>query len=438
MRYARARYAYETWVVAAALFAGAGCAPDDSASLDLWATGREGEVVAQLIPGFEALHPGVRVRVQQLPFRSAHEKLLTAVVGESAPDVAQLGNTWIPEFSMIGALEPLEAPVAGSSVVDEEQYFPGVWSTNRAEGGLYGVPWYVDTRILFYRKDLLNEAGFAQPPANWQSWLDMMIALNARFDERGETDRTPLFLRLDEPEMLLALALQQEDPVLRDGDRFGNFESPGFLRALGFYTQLFQSGLAPRTASTQVANLHDEFGRGTFVFFVSGPWQLGELDRRLPPELADSWTTAPLPGRDGPGTSLALGSSLVVFSASKKKAAAWQLIEYLSQPEVQRRFYELTGDLPPRRDSWAGSKLEADPHTRAFRAQLDRLSPTPPVPEWERIQQELAVISERAARGTVTVPQAAAQLDERTDRILEKRRWLLDRRAVLTPGEGAR
>jgi multiple sugar transport system substrate-binding protein len=416
----------------------AGCAPDESASLELWATGREGEVVAQLIPGFEALHPGLRVRVQQLPFRSAHEKLLTAVVGESAPDIAQLGNTWIPEFSMIGALEPLGDEVAASGVVDEQQYFRGVWDTNRSEGALYGVPWYVDTRIIFYRRDLLREAGFPDPPTDWQNWLDMLVALDAHFKQKGEVERTPIFLRLDEPEMLLALALQQPDPLLRDGDRFGNFESPGFLRALGFYARLFQTGLAPRTASTQVANLQDEFGRGTFVFYVSGPWQIGELERRLPPELADRWATAPLPGRDGPGTSLAFGSSLVLFSGSKKKAAAWQLVEYLSQPDVQRRFYDLTGDLPPRRDTWAGSKLEADPHTRAFRAQLERLSPTPAVPEWERIQSEIALVSERAARGTMTVPEAAAELDTRTDRILEKRRWMLDRRASLAPEGSAR
>jgi multiple sugar transport system substrate-binding protein len=432
-RSAPARRFRSPGVAAAALCLGAACAPDESASLELWATGREGEVVAQLIPGFEATHPGLRVRVQQLPFRSAHEKLLTAVVGDSAPDVAQLGNTWIPEFSMIGALEPLGDEVAGSSVIDERQYFQGVWDTNRAEGALYGVPWYVDTRIIFYRQDLLREAGFANPPSDWQNWLDMLVALDARFKERREVERTPIFLRLDEPEMLLALALQQPDPLLRDGDRFGNFESPGFLRALGFYARLFQTGLAPRTASTQVANLQDEFGRGTFVFYVSGPWQIGELERRLPPELADRWSTAPLPGRDGPGTSLAFGSSLVIFSGSKKKAAAWQLVEYLSQPDVQRRFYELTGDLPPRRDTWAGSKLEADPHTQAFRAQLERLSPTPPVPEWERIQSEIAIVSERAARGTMTVAEAAAELDARSDRILEKRRWMLERRASIAP-----
>ena len=67
--------------------------------------------------------------------------------------------------------------------------------------------------------------------------------------------------------------------------------------------------------------------------------------------------TAPLPGPDGPGASIAGGSSLVVFRASRHQDAAWQLIEFLSQPDVQRRFHALTGDLPPRRTTWedAGS-----------------------------------------------------------------------------------
>ncbi|HZN93786.1 MAG TPA: extracellular solute-binding protein, partial [Myxococcales bacterium] len=72
-------------------------APSEKVVLELWAMGREGEVVAELTAGFEASHPGIRVHVQQIPFQSAHEKLLTAFVGDATPDVAQLGNTWIPE-----------------------------------------------------------------------------------------------------------------------------------------------------------------------------------------------------------------------------------------------------------------------------------------------------------------------------------------------------
>ena len=79
--------------------------------------GREGEVVSQLIPDFEREHPGIKVDVQQIPWSAAHEKLLTAFVGDATPDIAMLGNTWVPEFVALDALEPLDASVAKSTDV---------------------------------------------------------------------------------------------------------------------------------------------------------------------------------------------------------------------------------------------------------------------------------------------------------------------------------
>ena len=95
----------------AALLLGLGCGGGDPEGtvVEFWALGREGEYVRSLVPAFEARHPGVTVRVQQIPWSAAHEKLLTAFVGDALPDVIQLGNTWIPEFVQLGALEPLDA-----------------------------------------------------------------------------------------------------------------------------------------------------------------------------------------------------------------------------------------------------------------------------------------------------------------------------------------
>src|SRR6185369_12040644 len=105
-------------VVTGALLTGAcGARHDDPNVVRFWAMGREGEVVAQLIPEFERSHPGVRVEVQQLPWSAAHEKLLTAFAGDVTPDLCQLGNTWIPEFAALDALEPLDARGATSTVI---------------------------------------------------------------------------------------------------------------------------------------------------------------------------------------------------------------------------------------------------------------------------------------------------------------------------------
>jgi multiple sugar transport system substrate-binding protein len=389
--------------------------------------GREGEVVAQLLPDFERAHPGIRVELQQLPWSAAHEKLLTAFAGESTPDVCQLGNTWIPEFAALDALQPLDDDVRASALVDPRDYFSGIWDTNRVQDTLYGVPWYVDTRLLFYRRDLLASANFDAPPRTWPEWTTMLDAI-AR---RHVAEQYGIVLPANEFEPLVALALQQNDPLLRDGGRFGNFRSAGFTRALQFYVDMFRNGYAPPSTNADTSNIWNEFGRGRFTFYISGPWNIGEFQRRLPTDLQNAWMTAPLPGPDGPGASIAGGSSLVLFRSAHPKTAAWQLVEYLSQPDVQRRFHALTGDLPPRRSAWTAGELADDVYARAFREQLERVKPTPRVPEWERIANEIRVVAERTVHGEFTVAQATEELDARTDRILEKRRWMLARRSGL-------
>lgn len=401
-----------------------GCSGHDDPrqTLTFWGMGREGEAVAKLIPAFEREHPDIHVDVQELPWRAAHQKLLTAIAGATTPDVAQLGNTWIAELQALDALRPLQPFVDRSRVVQPTDYFAGIWATNRIGGRLYGIPWYVDTRLLFYRKDLLKAAGFDAPPHDWAEWSRQMAALQ----QHAGPGHYAILLPTNEFEQLLSLALQQDEPLLRDGDRYGNFESAGFKRALAFYVDTFRRHEAPLLADTEVPNPWIEFGRGVYAFYFSGPWNIGEFRHRLPPSQQGEWATAPLPGPNGPGAGIASGSSLVIFRHSPHPAQAWLLIEYLSRPQVQQQFYDLVGDMPPRRSAWQGGTLRNDPALRAFREQLERVRPTPAVPEWERIVTEMQLVAAEAAQGELTVDQAAAEIDRRTDAILEKRRWMLD------------
>lgn len=414
-------------VAAASALALAGCGSRGDRQVRIWAMGREGEVLGELLRDFRREHADIDVRVEALPWSAAHEKLLTAFAGDATPDLAQLGNTWLPEFVALGALEPLDNWVARTPAVDPADHFAGIWATNRVDGRLYGLPWYVDTRLLFYRRDLLQQAGHARPATHWAAWVQQLREVQ-RVAGAGKYG---VLLPLNEFEPLVALSLQHADPLLRDGGRYGNFRGPGFRQALDLMLGLYRDHLAPPATSNEVANVWNEFARGYFSFYITGPWNLGEFRRRLPAALQGAWATAPLPGPDPAaphGASIAGGASLALFARSRRKEQAWTVAQWLTQGPVQRRFHELTGNLPPRRSAWADPALQADEHADAFRRQLERVRPVPQVPEWERIATEMRLLLEQTVLGRARAADLPAELDRRADAMLEKRRWMLARK----------
>jgi len=408
--------------VVLALLLGLGCArAETGAVVEFWALGREGEHVRALVPAFEARHPGLTVRVQQIPWSAAHEKLLTAYVGDALPDVIQLGNTWIPEFAALGALEPLEPWLARTPALETGDFFAGVLDAAVIEGRTLAVPWYADTRLLFHRSDWFPGA----LPSTWPAWL----AAAARVKARLGPGQHPFLLPLGEWEVPVILALQRGATLLREGDTHGNFQSPEFRAAFAFYLSLFAQGLAPQTGVSQLANLHQDFAAGAFGALVTGPWNLREFAARLPAEMQARWATAPLPAFEGagPGVSLAGGASLALVASSQRKEAAWAWIAFLGEPAQQAEFHRLSGDLPARRSAWDDPALSGA-RVAAFRTQLAHAVATPKLPEWERIASRIAWHAEAAVREGRDLDEVLAALDRDADQVLEKRRWLLTQR----------
>ena len=289
--------------------------------------------------------------------------------------------------------------------------------------------WYVDTRLLFYRKDLLAQAGFSTAPTTWTQWMAALKALKAR-DGAGQY---PIYIPTNEWPPPTILALESGSPILKDGGRYGAFDDSAFRKAFHFYLEFFEDGLAPKLGINEVGNIYQEFERGTYAMWITGPWNIGES--RQPAH------TSGLPGQVGctaamPGprwgvirsVSLAGGSeSLVIYRASRHPKEAWELIEFLSRPEQQLKFYHLTGDLPARVETWRDTSLANDPAARAFEDQLQRVVPTPQVPEWELIATRIFDYGEQVIRGGMPADTALVRLDAEVNTILERRRWLLDR-----------
>ena len=404
--------------MAALPFVVGGCTRRATSGLDMWAMGAE----AENLPALLAAQPGGSphdLRIQPLPWSAAHEKLLTGFAGGSLPDLGQVGNSWISELTAIGAIMPV--PPRMQSLVEGQ--FAGVVDTNRIDGRLMALPWYVDTRLQFYRKDLFEAAGFAAPPAQWDEWKRALHAVKRRPGGEGYA----ILLPLNEYEHLTQMALSAGATFLDPTGTRGAFRDPKFRQALAFYKSLYEEKLAPLAGAAQISNVWNEFARGYFAVYPSGPWTIGDMKSRLPANLQSSWGTAPFPGPDGPGRSTPGGSSLVVYSNARDPAAAWGLVARLVTPAAQAKLQALTGNLPPSRAVWDQAGLTADPITAAFANQLDRTAALPKVPEWERISSEMQTVAELFVRGRMSLDDAVGDMDRRADRLLEKRRWMIAR-----------
>ena len=124
-------------------------------NLTMWAQGAEAEKLPALLKEFEAANPGVKVEVTPIPWDAAHNKYQTAIAGGQTPDIAQMGTTWMGDFA--DAFDPAPAEFADAG------FFPGSVKSSEVNGASVGVPWYVDTRVIFYRKDLAEQAGYTTP-----------------------------------------------------------------------------------------------------------------------------------------------------------------------------------------------------------------------------------------------------------------------------------
>ena len=424
---------YIASVAAAAFLLAALAGPLPAASprtLTVWAMGEEGIRISVMARKFEAENPGVRVRTQAIPWDAAHEKLLTAVVGDLPPDVGQLGTTWMAEFATLRGILPLEEFIEGSSEVKKENFFEGSWNTGLVDGKVYGIPWYVDTRVLFYRKDLLREAGFPEPPRTWEELREVCRRLTRDTDRDGRTDRYGIALPIRGWMVFVPFVWQN------NGDVFHSTE-PEFREALDYYLSFFREGTTPSGRGMDM-DIFQAFKTGFYSMFVSGPWMVELLDRELP-ELAGKWGVAVMPGK-AKRTSFVGGSNLVVFKGAREKDLAWKFIEFLSRPENQIEWYNLLHSLPASREAWRTPHFREHSMLRVFGEQMEDTQSPPNIPEWEQIsnfidtRMEAIILGEKILDGNTVETLAALEGDIAEILYRNKRRGGWTREFALSVG----
>jgi multiple sugar transport system substrate-binding protein len=342
--------------------------PDLSGDLTVWAMGLEGEKLPGLAQEFMKAYPNVKVNVEPVPWDQAHQKLLTAVAGGETPDVSQIGTTWMAELAETGALDEAPESLSGRAA----DFWEAAWASALVDETVYGAPWYVDTRVLFYRVDLLQQAGFTAPPATWDELKQAAVALKQGGTRYG--------INLPTNADFLPFIWQAGGTVYEDGEF--RLNTPEVVAALTWYQSFFTEGLVP--TETQGFDVHQAFIRGDVPMFFSGPWSIGLLNEQGGTEMQGKWNVALSP-QNKTRTSFAGGSDLVVFKDGDNREAAWAFVEYLTRPETQASWYGTTGDLPSVKAGWQSGQLATDPKLQVFGQQLGDAKAPPAIPEWEEV-----------------------------------------------------
>lgn len=366
--------------------------------------GTEGEVLQDFSAAFEEANPEATVEVTAVPWESAHDKLAGAIASGETPDVSLIGTTWMGEFAEAGGLMPTP-----ENLVDEADFFPGAWESTEVGGTSYGVPWYVETRVLYYRSDLAQQAGWDEAPQTWDELKtfaqDMESKAGAEYGLNLQPGQTGSW------QTMLPFAWSNGATLTDEAGEEYTIDSPEMAEALDYYTSYFDEGLSP-TRLLDPGELESGFAKGDYAAFISGPWHAGLVeDAGVKP---DQYEVATIPSPDGEqGSSFVGGGDLAVFNDSDNADSAWKYVQWLSEAETQTAFYEEVGDLPAVQSAWETGELAEDEQLQVFGTQLETAVSPPAVPTWEQVAGSIDSITEQASKTDLASDEAVAEMQSK-------------------------
>ena len=345
-------------------------------TITMWAMGAEGENLPKLTKEFEAANPGVKVQVTAIPWDAAHDKFTTAITANKTPDVAMVGTTWMGEFAGMDALDPTPGEV------DKSVFFDGAQKTTEVDGTSFGVPWYVETRLVYYRTDLAKKAGITTPPTDWDGLKTMAKAMQdkagAKYGIGLQAGGTGSW------QSVMPFAWSAGADLTKDGGKAYNFDSPEILKATKYYQSFFTDGIsdkaAPATPTTE-----PDFASGKVPMFISGPWMMSAVEKAGGGDkFKDKYDVFQIPA-DKMSSSFVGGSNLVVFKNTQNRDSSWKLVNWLSDPKTQVKWYGMSTDLPSVKSAWQDPALTADTKLATFGKQLETAQAPPSFPTWEQV-----------------------------------------------------
>ncbi len=304
----------------------------------------EGDAFKSLVDQYNKAHPDVKVSELYSSNDLVLQKVLTAVRGNSAPDVAYMFGSWGPNIAKISSLVDMTEEVAKPDWKWDD-FHEAERKAATVGDKVIGVPALVDNLAIVYNKKLFADAGVAPPTPEW-TWDDFRAAAAKLTDSaKGQYGwLIPADGSEDTVWHWLPMLWEAGGNILNPDNTNATFNSEAGVKAL---TTLQQMAVDDKSLYLDTTNENGPklMNSGKIAMLVTGPWDLSQLsDIEYGVQVMPTYA-----GSSGGHQTIAGPDNWVVFdNGDKRKQAAIDFVKWLSAPEQVKAFSLQTGDLPIR------------------------------------------------------------------------------------------
>ncbi|HNT22849.1 MAG TPA: extracellular solute-binding protein [Anaerolineales bacterium] len=370
----------------------------------------------------------IHVNLTVMPFPGAWARMVEFALYQHGPDVSQVGSTWLGDFERMNALRPyLATEIRGLG--GAEAFLPAAWNSgssgSEGVGGsmTWGIPWLADTRVIFYRKDVLEQAGIDETTAFASS-----AALDATLSRIQETSQlAPLSLSTQRSRITLHNLASW---IWNEGGEFLSpdgkkilFDQPAARQGMRQYFSLAKY-LSPSLSGLDDSQAGEAFIQGQAAVTVSGHWLVFGFGAN--PQIQQCIRIAPLPG-----ISFAGGFHLVIWQHSRKATAAYKLVEFLAGRNTPNSLFPSMG-LPVRKDTIDNTPLKQQPLFKELIGVLDGARSFPSGHIWGLVEKQLTDLAPYIWKDILSLPDRSDI--KAIDAILDQYLTPLARRLKITIG----
>lgn len=371
--------------------------------LTVWAMGNEGDLLGDFVEGFKEENPDVNITVTAIPWASAHDKIQTAIAAGTVPDVIQMGTTWMADFA------DAFAPVPEN--FDLSDFSAGPLEAGQVNGEQLGVPWYVDSHVLYYRTDIAEQAGWDHAPETLDE-LKQMAADVKQVD--GVENGIYISPSGADSWQGTLWAFFSSGVSLMDDEGNWTLDTPQMHEATEYIDSFFKDGITGTNLDVTPGVSITQFVNGETPIMTGGPTTISQIaDQGGDP---DSYATAVIPKGES-STSFVGGADFVVMDEAANPDAGWKFIQWMTKPETQVEWYKTATVLPSSQSAWEDETFAGDDKLMVYGEQLKSTQAPPAVPTWAQMSAAGDRIMEQIYKGQLSVDEGLKNLQAEAESI---------------------